>query len=200
MSVPSLITTNFPQEAERVKKALATTGYSIEFVDLPGRRSIIMLSQGKIALEIFRNTHAVEQFPNIIAIEPPIKSMLVNMITGAKTPEFCNKTENDFKEMSVAGMLGVELHATFYAPMFKQATTDLSSIEDVVEFVLLQRADVSFLPDEMISKLPRELRDQLKVCETHTTRFHFNTLIHRDYLWAKDKIEAAYREEFSNDQ
>lgn len=199
LSMPATVSKNLPRIAERIIRALQGTGYNIEIVNIPNQRSLMLLTQGKVAIESLRASMVAENFPDLVAIHPPVMSLVFKMVTSAKTPKICEVSEGEFDNLSVAGVLGVGLHKFHYFPKFGHAT-ELSDTPSVLKFVALQRADVTFLPDQSFSLLPAEIMDSLYVCSSHQTKFNFHTHIHQDYLWAKEKIEAAYREEFGTDQ
>jgi len=154
-----------------------------------------MLTQGKVAIEILREPEIAEGFPDLIIIQPPVLSAVFQMITSVKTPEYCDVSEDVFNTMSVAGVLGVGIHTKFYYPKFNHST-ELTDTSSALKFVALQRANVTFLPNLTLSSQPEDLKGKLLVCPSHQTKFKFNTHNHKDFLWAKNKIEAAYREEF----
>jgi hypothetical protein len=198
LSVPDSVSNNLPGLVERILRTLRSTGYHIEVMNIPNKRSIDMLIRGKVAIEILRNPEVAGKFPNLAVIQPPVLSLSFGMVTSGKTPQYCDVSEKDFERMSVAGVLGMNIHADYYYPKFSHST-ELSDVSSALEFVALRRANVIFLPDFVLKRLPQELRASLLVCPSHRTTFRFNTHIHRDYLWAKEKIEAAYRKEFGTD-
>ena len=92
-------------------------------------------------------------------------------------------------------MLGVGLHQVYFFPKFSRHTT-VGDMPTTANFVALQRADVTFLPDEILTRIPKELMAKLIVCEDNFKIFDFLPYLHKNFSWAKDKIEKALQAEF----
>lgn len=199
LSIPLSVSNNLPQLTQRIIHTLHSTGYKIEIQNIPNKRSFNLLNQGKIAIEILRNPKVAEEFPDLIVINPPVLHLDFLMVTSAKTPEYCSVSEDEYSNMSVAGVLGIGIHKHHYYPKFG-SSTELSDTSSTLKFVSLQRANVTFLPSPSIALLPEDIKSALHICQTHKSSFKFNTHIHKKYKWAKDKIEAAYRKEFGVNQ
>jgi hypothetical protein len=133
---------------------------------------------------------------DLIKLQPPIQSLKFKMITSIKTPEYCLVSESDYSNMSVAGVLGVRLHPVHFYPKFKSQTT-VGDVLATSRFVALQRADVSFIPSEALASVSKEIMDDLIVCDNHFKTFDFHAYLHKDFFWAKEKLEEALFAEFS---
>ena len=197
--IPSSVSNNLPQITQRIIRTLRSTDYDIETLIIPNKRSLSMLSQGKVGIEALRNSKVAEEFPDLIAVKPPVMHLEFLMITSAKTPEYCSVSEDEFAAMSVAGVLGIRTHKVIYYPKFGHST-DLPNTLAALKFVSVQRANVTFLPSQSIALLPEDVKSTIHVCQSHKTTFEFNTHIHKKYKWAINKIEAAYRKEFGINQ
>ena len=199
LSISDAVSNNFIQLTQRIVQTLRSTGYDIEIQIVPNKRSFSLLKQGKVAIEVLRNPIIAEEFPDLIVVKPAVLHLEFLMVTSAKTPEYCSVSEDEFDTMSVAGVQGIGIHKFIYYPKFGHST-DLLDVPTASKFVSLQRANVTFLPSQVFTLLPEDVMSTLLVCQSHKTTFGFNTLIHKNYKWALNKIEAAYRKEFGINQ
>lgn len=196
VAVSSSASKYLPDTVARIVRALNTTGYDIEVSVLPDKRALLWASEGKMAMELYRTPAGIGDIPSLSPIQPPVQSLTFGMITSSKTPEFCTFSKEDLKKLSIVGLLGVEFYDLYFYPQFRTSTT-VTDIMIALRLVSMQRADVSFFPQERLSIIPDDLSDQIIVCESNFETFHFHSFIHKNFLWAKDKIEAAYETEFS---
>ena len=117
------------------------------------------------------------------------------MIVSRDRPELCQASREQFDRMSVVGRLGIRLYEDHYYPMFAESTT-VDNFEQMFKVVAARRADASFLTESAFRNLDSATRNQLIFCEQHHETFPIHRFIHTDYLWARERIEAAYRREF----
>lgn len=195
VSVSILVSDNFPRLIKRVTRALEKTSLEIKFNFYPHKRSLAMLSQGEVALEIARIPSAVSQFTDLVRLQPSVQSVNYQMITSSKTPELCGVNEEDFESMSAVGILGSDPHETYYSSKFRDFTM-VGDAPALIKFVALRRADVSFVPEIVLTALPEEKMHRLEVCKTNSTMFEAYLHLHENYLWAKDAVETELKAEF----
>ncbi len=193
--VAQSVDTNFPEIRARIVRALSSTGYEIELLVLPGNRALLMASRGEVAIDIYRQPSAIASVPNLIALEPQVDEISFGMIVSKLDPDKCHVDREQFGEMTVVGRLGIMLYEDFYYPMFASSVT-VNDFPQLLKVVAKQRVDVSFLTRQALDRAPPEIRDQLILCNTHMKKFPIKSFIHKDYLWAREKIEDAYRSEF----
>lgn len=198
LAIPDIVSENLPELTQRIIQTLQSTGYTIEAQHFPNKRAFIMLTQGKVAIQIIRHVDTEKSFPNLIVINPPVLRIDFLMVTSSKIPEYCNATESDFKTMSVAGVIG-GVQKKLSPSKFKKYI-ELKGILDTLKFVAAQRADITFFPHTSLATLPADLKSTIIICQTNTTTLAMHSLIHKKYKWAVEKIEEAYRKEFSNNQ
>lgn len=187
----------FPETVERVIRALNSTGYDIQLVELPRKRSLLMLEKGEIAMELGMSPSVAPESLDLIQIKPAIVDINLTMVTSHATPEFCDVPEEKFAEMTFANVLGVRFFDTFYVPKFAKSF-NLRTYKDMYEMVALGRADVTFMALGTAHLIPEEIRGRLFICGTYLNKLTAFSYIHKNYGWAKDKIEAAYETEFSD--
>lgn len=195
VSIMTSVSENLPQVTERIVRTLSKTDIDININFLPNKRSLTLLKKGKIALDFFRTPSVMSPDHDLIKLQPPIQSLKFKMITSIKTPEYCMVSESDYSNMSVAGILGVRLHPVHFYPKFKSQTT-VGDVLATSRFVALQRADVSFIPSEALASVSKEIMADLIVCDNHFKTFDFHAYLHKDFFWAKEKLEEALYAEF----
>ncbi|NNE63739.1 MAG: hypothetical protein HKN34_06635 [Gammaproteobacteria bacterium] len=196
VSVSILVSDNFPRLIRRATRALKKTGLDIKVNTYPHKRSLAMLSRGEVALEIARIPYAVSQFTDLVRLQPSVQSLNYQMITSSKTPEMCEVNEEDYESMSAVGILGSDPHETYYSSKFRYFTI-IGDAPALVKFVVLRRAEVSFLPEIVLNALPEEKMRGLKVCKTNSTEFEAYLHLHKNYIWAKDAVETELKAEFN---
>lgn len=182
---------------QRILRALDNSGFEIEVQVLPGNRALSMAASGEFAMDIYRQPQAIAHFPDLIALEPRVDAVTFGMITSKQAPEKCDSDEAQFGKMSVVGRLGIKLYEDYYYPMFAETVT-LDNFDQAFRVLAAQRVDVGFLTRDAFDRIEAPLREQLLFCDTHEKNFPIHSYIHRNYLWAKDRIEAAYRKEFGD--
>lgn len=197
VSIPTTVSDNLPNITERIIQSLSNTDLEIDINHLPNKRSLLLLRQGKVALEFFRTPSVMSQYKNLIKLDPPIQSLKFKMVTSANSPELCKKNEAEYHDLSMAGVLGIDIHNTHFFPKFKQHAT-IGNVISTVKFIAMQRADVSFLPDQMLVTVPENITDKLVVCDQNFKDFPFHGHLHKDFLFAKEQLEAAIHSEFGS--
>ena len=188
---------NLPQIRGRILEALRQSGFEIDLVALPGNRALLAASRGEVAIDVYRQREAIARVPNLVAIEPPVDRVTFGMITSVDTPGHCDAGESQFSEMSVVGRLGIKLYEEYYFPRFARAES-VSDFEQMLKLVAARRIDVSFLTEEAFARMAGEYRQRLLFCPGRHDSFTIHSFIHKDFLWAKPRIEAAYRRAFGS--
>jgi len=198
VSIAASVSRALPEATQRIVRALNTTGYDIELVVLPNKRSVTMLRRGKIALEFFRSPSVTSEYHQIVKLQPRLQSLNFNMVTSVRTPNHCLVSEENYENLSIVGVLGIGLHRVEYYPKFGNATS-VSDVQTALKFVSLQRADVTFLPNVILNLFPRDVMRDLITCPANYKTFDFFAHLHKDYIWAKEEIESALLAEFGID-
>lgn len=184
-----------PQTTQRIEGALDNSGIRFNLTVLPNKRSFEMLRRGTIGLEFFRTPVVTGEVEALVRLEPRLALINFNMVTSIKTPGHCQVSEEEYREMTIAGVLGIGVHQLVFYPKFRDATS-VNDVATALKFVALQRADVTFLPNEIMGLYPVETLRNLIVCPGNYTAFPFYAHLHKDYLWARVKIEKALQTEF----
>lgn len=195
VSISASVFKALPQTTQRIIRALDKTGYEVNLTVLPNKRSLAMLRRGEVALEFFRTPSVTRNFPELILLKPLLRSINFNMVTSIRTPNHCLLMEEGYQELSIAGVLGIGLHQIDFYPKFRHSTS-VVDVPTALKFVALQRADVTFLPNEVVGLFPPELTRDLIVCPANYKSFPFFAHLHKDFAWAKEKIESALHAEF----
>lgn len=185
----------FPEVFERVVRALKSTGYDVDLVELPRKRSLHMVMKGEIALELGMTRGLIPQDSGLVQINPPILDITLTMATSSQTPDLCRVSKDNFSGMSIAGVLGSKTFELYYAPKFAESFS-VKNYVDMLQMVILQRADVTFVALGTTHLIPDEIKTQLTICGTHLKNIVAHSYLHKNFLWAKEKIEAAYKIEF----
>lgn len=195
VAIHSAVAESLPNFSERVERALSPTGIAFTIDVYPPARSIELLKKGTVGLEFFRTPDVMQEGENLARLEPVVYEAAFKMFTSSRTPSFCSVDESDFKGMSTAGLRGILLHRTFFAPKFSENHT-FDNVRSFFRFVTLGRADVGFAFQPIFEKAYQESIQDFVICDSHQKTFRFYPYLHKDFVWAKEKIERSLLEEF----
>lgn len=188
------ISKNMPDIEQQIFSALKKSDVQFDYQLRPNKKSLDLVKRGIVGLDIARNPMAYADSKNLIQLEPALFSIKLAKITSRQSMQKCDVPPSKQKQMTVAGILGAEIFQLFYKDF--AGLTELDTIADALRFVALDRADFTFLPETSIETLPSNLKDKLFVCQNFTRELKFYSFLHKDYLWAKDPLEKAYRQVF----
>ena len=200
VSIPSTVDSNYSHIVERVKTALDEVDIEYLITRNSNKRSLILLQRNEVDIEIFRTPSVMGENLNLLKLEPGLLELNLTMFTSSANARYCNFKEADYRNLSMAGLSGVELHELYFSPKFAHYTS-LHDTEAYFRFIALGRADVGFLPAALLEAKKRdpsseEIVQQLIVCQNQTVPFTFHAYMHKNVLEKKDKIEAALLKEF----
>ena len=186
----------FPAIYQKIIRALNSTGINYSVIELPRKRSFRQLVSGEISMEMGIAEATLTEKHDLIKLQPPVVDLELALVTSINRPELCQLTPEQFKNYDIAIARGSHLLETIYSPMFNQ-TLAVDNYDTLARMIIAERADVTFIDRLSSDRLPKDLFEQVIFCETHNRSFRVNSYINKNYLWAKDKIEAAYRKEFA---
>jgi len=182
-----------PGAIERIKAAFDRSGLDVNVTVLPNERALQSAASGEYALALYRQPKAVLGFSELIRLQPPVQSLELSLITHIDNSSYCDLKIGDYQELTVVGVFGVSFFNTDIYPLFGMKVAAPSG-ESALKMVAVKRIDVTFWPS--LDSLSENYKKQLRLCPDHQFKMQFSSYIHKDYLWAKEAIEAAYRIEF----
>ncbi len=186
-----------PEKIEAIKTALLSTGLEFDIRMLPGERSIILLTQGEIAMDVYRQPGALAIYEDIIQIKPAVGTLEFWMITHSSTSKLCHLNKGDYRQYSVVGVRGARFFSNFIYDKFS-SHEEVNNFSQVLKMVGDQRVDVSIWPIERLQGLPKSAWENIHICDASPyLTLNFYSYIHKKYAWAIPAIEKAYREHFS---
>ncbi len=185
-----------PEKIEVIKSALMSTGLDLDIRVLPGERSIILLTQGAIALDVYRQPEALAIYEDIIQINPAVGTLEFWMITHSSTSKLCHINQKDYRQHSVVGVRGARFFSNFIYDKFS-THEEVNNFSQVLKMVGDQRVDVSIWPIERLKRLPESAWENIHICDASPyLTLKFYSYIHKKYAWAIPAIEKAYRKHF----
>jgi len=185
-----------PEKIEVIKSALMSTGLDLDIRVLPGERSIILLTQGAIALDVYRQPEALAIYEDIIQINPAVGTLEFWMITHSSTSKLCHINQKDYRQHSVVGVRGARFFSNFIYDKFS-THEEVNNFSQVLKMVGDQRVDVSIWPIERLKRLPESAWENIHICDASPyLTLNFYSYIHKKYAWAIPAIEKAYRKHF----
>ncbi len=185
-----------PEKIEVIKSALKSTGLDLDIRVLPGERSIILLTQGAIAMDVYRQPGALAIHEDIIQIKPAVGTLDFWMITHSSTSKLCHLNQNDYSQHSVVGVRGARFFSNFIYDNFS-AHEEVNNFSQVLKMVGDQRVDVSIWPIKRLQSLPKSAWENIHICDASPyLTLNFYSYIHKKYAWAIPVIEKAYRKHF----
>jgi len=185
-----------PEKIEAIKLALLSTGLELDIRVLPGERSIILLTQGAIAMDVYRQPEALAIYEDIIQIKPAVGTLEFWMITHSSTSKLCHLNKGDYDQYSVVGVRGARFFSNFIYDKFS-SHEEVNNFSQVLKMVGDQRVDVSIWPIERLKGLPKSAWQNIHICDASPyVTLNFYSYIHKKYAWAIPVIEKAYRKHF----
>jgi len=185
-----------PEKIEAIKSALLSTGLELDIRVLPGERSIILLTQGAIAMDVYRQPGALAIYEDIIQIKPAVGTLEFWMITHSSTPKLCHLNKGDYDQYSVVGVRGARFFGDFIYDKFS-SHEEVNNFSQVLKMVGDQRVDVSIWPIARLKGLPKSAWQNIHICDASPyVTLNFYSYIHKKYAWAIPVIEKAYRKHF----
>lgn len=124
---------------EIMNEAFSRIGYSFELNTYPGKRALMASNNGATDGEAHRIYGIVEDYPNLVRI-PEIQMIIYNYAYSISPIEL-NDGWIDLDQYKVAVQRG-SVYVTNKANENAKSVTELTTIDDVVEFVAQGRADI----------------------------------------------------------
>ncbi len=197
VGIPIPVNETIPDKVKQIKAALLSTGLEFEFRELPLERSMLMLKQGTLAIDIYRQSRAMAGSPELTKVEPEVDKHDFWMATHIDTPDLCLLSTKQHLQRSVVGIRGARMFESMIYPNFK-FYEEVNSLKQAIIMVNLERVDFTIWPLFGLHKLQKELGINLYICKKRPyLTMKFFSYIHKDYLWALPKIIAAYKKEFT---
>ncbi len=196
VTLSPVIVTVFPQAIGIVEQALKDAGFTPELIILPTARALQMVIQGEADMTLARIDLAVSDSDTMIKVEPAVGSFTAKMIVTKERKNLCDINESDFKNLSITGVRGVITYEKVLYPQFGRVEVS-PAIENSLKMLITQRADVTYWIPELLTGLDSQIASRFHVCENHVIKLSVYSYLNQDFAWAKDRIEAAYREIFN---
>jgi hypothetical protein len=188
----------FPDTLKKVEMALDFAGIDFNLTVLPDERALNFVTSGRYALAPMRQPGAVQDYPQLHQLLPAVTSTKVKLVVHKDEVALCDKSVDSLKELSVAGVIGSRLFDTHLYPLFKRrfAMNDAAS---ALKMVASKRVDSTFwvFNEINVNGVTDNEAAQLHICQQRYFEFMFYSYLHKDYLHLKDRIEAAYRQVFT---
>jgi hypothetical protein len=185
-----------PQTIATIKAALLSTGLDLDIRTFPGERSAVLLSQGNIAMDIYRQPAAVAMIKELVAIKPSVRTLNFRLVTHKSTAHFCQLTPAQFFKHTVVGVRGARFFDNYVYDKFLNHE-EVGNFSQALKMLIDKRVDFSVWPVKDFEKSLNLKDKNIHVCkgEPYIT-LKFYSYIHKKYSWAIPKIEKAYREYF----
>mgnify|MGYP000384695356 CR=1 FL=1 len=188
---------DYPEQYDKMKKALISTGFMFDFRVLPGERSLRMLSHGELAIDLSRQPSAAAQYNNLIQIKPSTSSIELWLMTHPDNTSLCPISPHQYKEFSVVGVRGFRLYSDFVYPHFSYHE-EVNHMEQALRMIFDKRADFFIWGNGLgLYKAQQRIGKSVLICSNKPfVKINLYSYIHEKYSWAIPKIEKAYREYF----
>jgi hypothetical protein len=173
-----------------LKQAINKAGFDVDFILYPEKRSVSYANTALIDGDIYRNTLVTESYKNLVAIPDVIRKTDYFSIIKATQP--CVNSET-LKQLKPVGVLGVDYFNEIYA-VSEVGYEQGSSVEQVIEMLLRERADYSVAPDHSIEQIVSMSQHALKACREQVLMSRFSyTYLHKKHADKIDLIAAELK-------
>lgn len=198
VGIASALIEDYPNEYEKMKKALLSTGLNFDFRVLPSERSLQMLSRGELAMDLSRQPSAVASYKDIVQIEPSTRNLSLWLITHSDSSSLCNLDSKSLKNHSVVGIRGFRIFNDFVYPYFSYHE-EVNHLGQALYMIFDKRAEFTVWTVPGLDKAQKRIGQAALVCgEKPFINIKMHSYIHKNYSWAILKIEQAYRQYFLN--
>jgi hypothetical protein len=197
VGVNDTVAKNLPEVTSKIKEALKSTGLDFKFLELPGERSFIELSRGKVDIDIYRQDSAVTGLSNVVKIAVPVDNKKAYLFTHPNKSGLCSSDNSELKSYSVGGIHGVRFYEDFVFPRFK-SHTEVINFDQILHLIDLQRVDFGVWELGGIAQGEKRTGIKVHICaERPLKEFQFFSYIHIDKVTHLPLIEKAYLKFFS---
>ncbi len=185
-----------PKKVQDIKNALASTGLMFHYFPLPNERAIQMLGSGDMALDLYRQPQAMQDFSDLIQVNPAVDVLKLWLYTHPSTPHLCQPKTH--KKVMVVGVLGIHWFENYIFPKFNDHEV-VHNFDQAFNLVANGRVGVSLLNKKGIQDEMANTGLKVHTCSNgpFITLKHY-TYVHSAYAWLVPDIERAYRQHFSN--
>ncbi len=199
VGIAGTIDTGIPTKVSTIKAALMSTGLEFDIRIYPGERSLQLLSQGEIALDVYRQPQAVHSYKNLIQIKPAVDVMKFWLVTHSSAAHLCDINVVEHSKDTVVGVRGVRLFSDYVYPQFI-AHEEVNDFSQTLNMVADQRADFSVWPKSRIESELLSPSLNVHICDGKPyLTLEFYSYLHVDFSWALPVIEQAYKKHFKGD-
>ncbi len=185
-----------PETVATIKAALLSTNLELDIREFPGERSIVLLTQGEIAIDVYRQPAAVAMFADLIQIKPSVGVLEFWLVTHKSNAYLCQLNEAQRSRRTVVGVRGARFYGNYVYDNFL-AHEKVNNFSQVLEMIRDKRVDFSVWPVAPLENALKDYGFNAHVCKGKPyLTLKFYSYIHKNYSWAIPKIEKAYREYF----
>lgn len=185
-----------PKQIEIIKAALNSTGLELDIRVLPGERSIVLLTQGEIAIDVYRQPAALAIYQNLIRLDPSVGQLEFWLVTHASTPHLCKLDESEHVNYRVVGVRGARFFKNFVYHNFFDFE-EVNTFTQTLQMIGDKRVEFTVFPIRKLKSISRKFRGNMHVCDEHPyLTLKFYSYIHKKYAWAIPVIEESYRKYF----
>jgi len=196
VGVASTTVLGIPQKIATIKGALLSTDLELDIREFPGERSIILLTQGEIAIDVYRQPAAVAMFDDLIQIKPSVGALEFWLVTHKSNAHLCQLTDLQRLQRTVVGVRGARFFDNYVYDKFL-AHEKVNSFSQALEMIRDKRVEFSVWPAKSVMNALKDSGLHAYVCKGKPyLTLKFYSYIHKKYSWAIPKIEKAYREHF----
>lgn len=183
---------NFPEQIAEVQSALESSGLSFEYIKLPPKRSLALLKEGEIALDIFRHSFAFPASDDLIKVSIPVDEKTFRLFVSKNVAYLCKLSPFERQFRTVVGVKGARIFEDFIYKHFS-AHTSAEDLPQLLALLKLNRFDYGIWEEEQIYQLSNAELEDIVVCSPPYLNVKFHTYLSNKYAWALPYIEKSYR-------
>lgn len=193
VAIGSTAYNNMPGLAERVVHGLQEQGLDARLHVVPGNRALYLLQQGGVAIDIIRHEKVVEHYSQLRQINPPVINLHWSRITSSAAKENCTKPG---KDLTVVGVKGIPAFEGVIVPQFRTITWAPTE-SNALRMISARRSDITYWIKNRLDSVYSDYKETLAVCVENEINIPLHSYLHNRYQWALPKVEAAYKNLFS---
>ncbi len=152
VGISSTTANGIPEKVAAIKSALISTGLELDMRVLPGERSFILLTQGAIALDIYRQPASLIIYKDLIRLNPAVGKLGFWLVTHTSNAHLCDLNMNEYTQYTVVGVRGARYFSNFIYDKFFDHE-EVNNFSQALRMVGDKRVDFSVWPIERLNKV-----------------------------------------------
>jgi ABC-type amino acid transport substrate-binding protein len=151
-----------PEMALSLQETAAAIGITIEFINLPNKRSLLMAAQGDVDGDFFRHPVIESSFPTLRRVDVPLAHF--DYQVWVHNDQTCMSDLSALSQLKPIGVRGVKYFESHVFPLSQVGYEEVEEFTQAFRMLSLGRADYTVQDKSVIELFSQQTKIQLKPC------------------------------------